>query len=185
MTGGKTNNSTNSGASRTVGSPGMSASATPAATSNMAGGTSSRLASSEIAAITARSEIRISMVGSMRCSGLVALQPHQPPPIALVGTRIRARPRHLRQPLLLAKLGAPLRARRSLEIVRLRLGRRTAAQRQTEHFEFSHDSLQREAQAIADAHTMRRLDPLGVQMHFPAADRGRRQAPRLEKAGMP
>ena len=66
MTGGKTNNNTKSGASLTVGKPGMSASATPAATSKMAGGNSSRLASSEIAAITASSEIRISMVGSMR-----------------------------------------------------------------------------------------------------------------------
>src|ERR1700676_3240585 len=65
MTGGKTNNKTKSGASLTEGKPGMSASATPATTNNMAGGTSSLAASTEIAAITASSEIRISIVGSI------------------------------------------------------------------------------------------------------------------------
>jgi len=72
-----------------------------------------------------------------------------------------------------------------LEIVRLRLGSGTAPRRQPEHFELAYDTLQREAQPIADANTVRGLHPLGIQMHFPAIDRGGRQAPRFVKPGMP
>ena len=67
---------------------------------------------------------------------------------------------------------AARRALRRLEIMRLRFGGGTAPLRQSQDLEFRDDSLQGKAQPIADAHPMRRLHPLGVQVHFAAVDGG-------------
>src|SRR5260221_5091546 len=61
-TGGSTKSNTNSGASRTVGSPGTSARTTPVSTSRIAGGTFSRAATTATAAITINSKTRIWIV---------------------------------------------------------------------------------------------------------------------------
>ena len=62
MTGGKIRSSTSSGASSTVGSPGISAITTPVSTSRMDGGTLSRLAMTATAATTASSTTSTWMV---------------------------------------------------------------------------------------------------------------------------
>src|ERR1700686_1202554 len=71
MTGGSTRSKTNSGASSTVGRPGMSASTTPVITSRMAGGIFSRSATTATAAITIRRDTRIWIVGSISAPGSV------------------------------------------------------------------------------------------------------------------
>jgi hypothetical protein len=124
-------------------------------------------------------------VTALRNLSLISLQPHQPPPIAFIRPCLGPGSRHLREPLLLAQLCAAFRTRGRLEILRLRLGCRTTPRRQPQYLELSHHPLQREAQPIADSNPMCRLDTLGVQMHFPAVDRGGRQAPRFVKTGVP
>jgi hypothetical protein len=62
---------------------------------------------------------------------LVPVQPHEAAALALVGPRLRPRPRNVGEPLLLAQLCAAFRARGSLEIVRDRFSGRPAPQRQT------------------------------------------------------
>jgi hypothetical protein len=124
-------------------------------------------------------------VTAERSLSLISLQPHQPPPIAFIRPPFGPRSRHLREPLLLAQLCAAFHTSGRLEILRLRLGCRAAPRRQPQYLELGHHPLQREAQPIADSHPMCRLDTLGVQMHFPAVDRGGRQAPRFVKTGVP
>ena len=65
------------------------------------------------------------------------------------------------------------------------LGRRAAPHGKAENLELSDDALQRQAQAIADAHPMRRLDAFRIEMNLTAVDGRRRKTPRLEKPGMP
>src|ERR1700679_1283884 len=125
------------------------------------------------------------LVTAQRSLSLISLQPHQPPPISFIRARIGPRSRPLREPLLLAQLCAAFRTRGRLEILRLRLGCRTTPRRQPQYLELGHHPLQREAQPIADSHPVCRFDTLGVQMHFPAADRRGRQAPRFVKTGVP
>ncbi len=60
-------------------------------------------------------------------SSLIALQPQQAAPVALVRPRLGPRARQLRQSLLFAQIRSPQRARRRLAIVRLRLGGGAAA----------------------------------------------------------
>ena len=188
MTGGSTNNSTKFGANRTVGKPGMRASATPATTSKIEDGNSKRAASQAIAAITANNRIRSSMVGSIEdCAGLglIALQAHQLPATAFVRSAFRPRPGHLRETLLFAQLRPPLDTRRGFHKMRLSLARGPPANGQTQYLEFTHNALQRQAQAITDTHPVRRLDALAVQVNLTAVDRSSCRAPRFVKSGVP
>ncbi len=116
---------------------------------------------------------------------LVALQAHQPAAVALVRPRVGPRPRTSARRCCSRSIARRARARGRLGIARLRLGGRSAPRGQPQYFEFRHDTLQRQAQAIADAHAMRRFDALRVQMNFAAVDRSRRQASRFVKTGMP
>jgi hypothetical protein len=113
------------------------------------------------------------------------MQPQQAAPIALVGPRLGSGPRELRQSLLLAQMHAAFGARRRLEIMRLRFGSGPATLRKPQDFEFGDDSLQGQAEAVADPDTVRRLHPLGIQVHFAAADRGARHAACFVKTGIP
>jgi glycine C-acetyltransferase len=117
--------------------------------------------------------------------GLIALQAHQAAAIALVGSRVRPRPRHLRQPLLLPQQRSTLRAFRCFKILRLRLHRRTAPLRQPQYFELGDDSLQRQTQAIPNAHAMRRLDPVRVEVNLAAGDGRRREIAGFVEAAIP
>src|SRR5271165_3655024 len=71
MIGGSTNSSTNSGASLTFGSPGNSASITPASTSKIAGGSLSRSATSATPAITTSNTTKIWIVGIIGALGSI------------------------------------------------------------------------------------------------------------------
>ena len=113
------------------------------------------------------------------------MQAQEPPPLAFVRPRVGSRPRKIGQTLLRFEQYAALRARRSLHIMGQRLGRRPAPHGKSENFELPHDTLQRQTQTIADAHPMRRLYPLRIQMHFAAVDGRRRKTSRLEKPGLP
>src|ERR1700688_1720178 len=118
-------------------------------------------------------------------SGLIPLQSHQAASIALVGSGIGPGSRNLRQALLFPQPPARLRARGGLEIVRLRFRGGTATLGKAENLELRDDALQRQAQAVADAHPMSRFHPVGVQVNFAAGDRGGGQASRLVKPAMP
>lgn len=89
------------------------------------------------------------------------------------------------KPLLLAQTRAPLRALGGLQILRLRLRGGTAAWRQPPHFELRDNSLRRQTEPVPDADTMRRLDPLGIQMNLSTRDRRGRQTSRFVKAAVP
>jgi glycine C-acetyltransferase len=117
--------------------------------------------------------------------GLIALQAHQTAAIALVGPRVRPRPRHLRQPLLLPQQRSTLRAFRCFKILRLRFHRRTAPLRQPQYFELGDDSLQRQTQAIPNAHAMRRLDPVRIKVNLAAGDGRRREIAGFVEAAIP
>src|ERR1700677_2191725 len=104
-------------------------------------------------------------------SHLIAMQAHETAPVALVGPAVGAWTRKLREPLLIVQLGAPRGARRRLEIMAARRGGGAAALWNCQHLELRDDALERERDPIAGAHGMRRLDALGVQMDFAAADR--------------
>jgi glycine C-acetyltransferase len=124
-------------------------------------------------------------LGIIALLGLIALQAHQAAAIALVGSRVGPRPRHLRQPLLLPQQRSTLRAFRCFKILRLRLHRRTAPLRQPQYFELGDDSLQRQTQAIPNAHAMRRLDPVRVEVNLAAGDGRRREIAGFVEAAIP
>jgi hypothetical protein len=69
--------------------------------------------------------------------------------------------------------------------VALRFRRGSAPLGQPQHLEFGDDSLQRQADAIADADAVRGLDPLGVQMHLASGDRGAGQGAGFVKSRIP
>lgn len=120
-----------------------------------------------------------------RLSGLIAVQAHQPPPVALVRAALRTGPRCLRQLLLLLEVGATRSALRSFDVMRLRLGGRTAALRQSQHLEFGHHALQRHAEPITDSDPVRGLHPLGVQVDLASGDGRGGQGAGFVKSGVP
>src|ERR1700675_4188520 len=87
-------------------------------------------------------------------SGLIPLQPHQAASIALVGPCFGPGSRNLRQALLFPQPRPPLRARGGLEVVRLRFRGGTTPLGKAQDLELRDDALQRQAQAVADAHPM-------------------------------
>jgi len=113
------------------------------------------------------------------------MQARELPPLALVGARVRPRPRNVCQTLLLFEFRSALSARGGLPIVNERLGSRPAPHRQAENFEFRDDSLQRQTQMIAHSNTMRGLDAFRIQTHLAAIDCRGRETASLEEPGVP
>ena len=101
---------------------------------------------------------------------MIAIEAHQPPPIALVGAAFGSRPREPRQLVLFLQMRAARGALRRLVVMSLRLGGRAAAVRQSQHLEFGDHPLQGQAEPITDAHAMSGLHPLGVQMNLAPVD---------------
>ncbi len=91
----------------------------------------------------------------------------------------------MRQPLLLAQVCPAQGTRLGLEIVGLRFHGGTATLGKAQNLELRDHAVQRQAQAVADAHPMSRLHPVGVQVNLAAGDGGGGQASRLVKPAMP
>lgn len=116
---------------------------------------------------------------------MFSLQAHETASIAFVGPAFGARPRQLRQALLVAQFVAALHARRCFGIVLLRFGRSTAPLGQSLDVEFRDDALQRQTDLIPDAHAMRWLHALAVQVNLAAVDCGGRETAGFVKARVP
>jgi hypothetical protein len=113
------------------------------------------------------------------------MQPHELTPLPFIRARLGPRPRDVREALLLTEFCTPLSTPGGLQIVRKCLGSRPAPYGQAADFEFSHNSLQRQAHTIANSNTVRRLDALGIQVDFAAVDGRRRETASLEESDMP
>src|ERR1700743_3145893 len=103
-------------------------------------------------------------------SALPPVQAHEPPSFALVRPGVGMRPRQIGETLLLFEYDAPRRARGGFRIVGQSLCRRAAPRGKPKHFKFPHNPLQRQAQSIADAHPVRRLDAFAIEMNLAAVD---------------
>ncbi|MEA3175579.1 MAG: glycine C-acetyltransferase [Gammaproteobacteria bacterium] len=118
-------------------------------------------------------------------SALIAVQAHERAALPLVGLSLRSRAGQIGQSLLLTQFLAPLRTRCGLSVLRLRFRSRAAASGQPQHLKLRDDALQIQADVIANAHAVRGLDALGIQMHFAAGDRSRGKTACFVKARMP